>query len=81
MDGQVDGFEPHVLVRNDTDAVVPERMLDSVVCREEVLYTDGLAARVTVGERTFEIEDASIEDLLSLVDEAEDLASGPGSEG
>jgi hypothetical protein len=76
LDGQVEDFAPHVLVRNDSDGVVPERLLESVVCRMEVLYTDGMVARVSVGGRSYTIEDASIEDLLSLVDEAEDLVSG-----
>jgi|SRR5215207_9594378 len=76
LDGQLDGFRPHVLVRNDSDRAVPERLMGSVVCRVEVLYTDGMAARISVAERSYKIEDASIEDLLSLVDEAEILVSG-----
>jgi hypothetical protein len=76
LDGQVKHFAPHVLVRNDSDGVVPEGMLGSVVCRMEVLYTDGMAARVSAGGSSYTIEDASMEDLLALVDEAEDLASG-----
>jgi hypothetical protein len=75
IDGQVKDFAPHVLVRNDSDGVVPEGMLGSVVCRMEVLYTDGMAARVSVGGNSYTIEDASIEDLLALVDEAEGLIS------
>ena len=77
LDGQAEGFAPHVLVRNDTDAEVPERLLGSVVCRVEVLYTDHMATRVSVGGRSFEIEDARMEDLLALVDEAGAIASGP----
>jgi hypothetical protein len=65
-----------VLVRNDSDRAVPEELLGSVVCRMEVLYTDGMAARVSVGGSTYTIEDATMEDLLALVDEAEDLVSG-----
>ena len=76
MDGQVKEFAPHVLVRNDSDGVVPEGLLGSVVYRMEVLYTDGMAARVSVGDRSYTIEDATIEDLLALVDEAEELVSG-----
>ena len=76
LDGQVKEFAPHVLVRNDFDRAVPEELLSSVVCRMEVLYTDGMAARVSVGGSTYTIEDATMEDLLSLVDEAEDLLSG-----
>jgi hypothetical protein len=76
MDGQVKEFAPHVLVRNDSDGVVPEGLLGSVVCRMEVLYTDGMAARVSAGGSSYTIEDASMEDLLALVDEAEGLISG-----
>lgn len=76
LDGQVEDFAPHVLVRNDSDGVGPEELLGSVVCRIEVLYTDGMAARVSVGGSSYTIEDASIEDLLALVDKAEGLASG-----
>jgi len=76
MDGQVEDFAPHVLVRNDADRAVPEGVLSSVVCRMEVLYTDGMAARISVGDRSYRIEDATMEDLLALVDEAEELVSG-----
>ena len=76
MDGQVEDFAPHVLVRNDSDRVVPEGLLGSMVCRMEVLYTDGMAARVSVGDSSYTIEDATMEDLISLVDEAEELVSG-----
>lgn len=76
LNGQVKDFAPHVLVRNDFDRAVPEELLGIVVCRMEVLYTDGMAARVSAGGSSYTIEDASMEDLLALVDEAEDLASG-----
>jgi hypothetical protein len=76
LDGQVEDFAPHVLVRNDSDGVAPEELLGSVVCFMEVLYTDGMAARVSVGESSYTIEDATVEDLLALVDEAEELVSG-----
>lgn len=80
LDGQVDGFAPHVLVRNDGHgAAFPEKLLGSAVCRVDVLYTDSMAARVSVGDRSFTLDDASMEDLLSLVDEAEGLASRSGT--
>ena len=75
MDGQVKDFAPHVLVRNDSDRAVPEGLLGSAVCRMEILYTDGMTARVEAGGRSYTIENASMEDLLSLVDEAEGLVS------
>ena len=77
MDGQVEDFAPHVIVRNDSDEAFPEELVGSVVCRMEVLYTaNGMAARVSVGGNSHTIEDASIEDLLAIVDEAEGLVSG-----
>jgi hypothetical protein len=67
-------------VRNDGDGVVPERLLGSVVCRVEVLYTDSMATRVSIGDTTFTIEDACMDDLLALVDEAGAIASGTRAE-
>jgi hypothetical protein len=71
LDGQVKGFAPHVLVRSDSGREIPEEQLDGVVVRVEVLYTDHMAARIDVGGTTYTIEDASMDDLLSLVDEVE----------
>jgi hypothetical protein len=76
LDGQVGDFAPHVLVRNDADREIPEGQLGSVVVSVEVLYTDGMSARISVGARSYTIEDATMDDLISLVDEAEGLASG-----
>ena len=77
LDGQVEDFAPHVLVRSDYHSEIPEEQLGGVVLRVEVLYTDHMSARVSVaGGRSYTIEDASMEDLISLVDEAEGLASG-----
>ena len=80
IDGQVDGFAPHVLVRNDGDGAVPEELLGSVVCRVEVLYTDSMATRASLaGGGSYTVEDACMEDLLAIVDEAEGLASRSGT--
>jgi hypothetical protein len=76
LDGQVEAFRPHVLVRNDSDGAIPEGLLGRVVCRVEVLYTDSMDTRISMGGRSYTIEDASLKDLLSLLDEAEKLASG-----
>ena len=80
LDGQVDGFAPQMLVRNDGGAAFPERLLGSVVCRVEVLYTDSMATRVSLADGgSYTIEDACVDDLLALVDEAEGLASRSGT--
>jgi hypothetical protein len=76
LDGQVKEFAPHVLVRNNSDQEMPEEHLGSVVLRVEVLFTDGMAALISVDGRSYRIEDASMDDLLSLVDEAEGLVPG-----
>jgi hypothetical protein len=76
LDGQVKDFAPHVLVRNDADQQMPEGQLGGVVLSVEVLYTDGMAARISVGGTSCTIEDASMDDLISLVDEAEGSISG-----
>ena len=77
LNGQVHDFAPHVLVRSDSGREVPEGQLGSVVLRVEVLYTDHMGVRVSfMGGGSYTIEDASMDDLLSLVDEAEALASG-----
>ena len=77
LNGQVHDFAPHVLVRSDSGQQIPEGQLGSVVCRVEVLYTDHMGVRVSiVGGRSYTIEDASMDDLISVVDEAEGLISG-----
>ena len=79
-DGRVSGFAPHLLVRNDGGAAFPEGLLEGVVCRAEVLYTDSMATRVSLaGGGSYTIEDACMDDLLALVDEAEGLASRSGT--
>ena len=65
------------LVRSDSHSEIPEEKLGSVVVPVEIRYTDSMAARVSVaGGRSYATEDASMDDLHSLVDEAEALASG-----
>ena len=77
LDGQVDEFAPHVFVRSDSGREFPEEMVGGVVLRVEVLYTDDMGVRVgVVGGRSYTIEDASMDDLLSIVDEAGGLISG-----
>ena len=77
LDGQVHDFAPHVIVHSDSGPEVPEGQLGGVVLRVEVLYTDDMGVRFSiVGGRSYTIEDASMDDLISLVDEAEGLISG-----
>ena len=77
LNGQVHDFAPHVIVRSDSGPEVPEGQLGGVVLSVEVLYTDDMGVRVSVvGGRSYTIEDASMDDLISIVDEVEGLISG-----
>ena len=65
-------FEPHLLVRNDTDGLDP-RVLEGVPCWVEVLYSDSMDAKICVDGRVEESQDISTEELLRVVDEAGEL--------
>jgi hypothetical protein len=68
-------FRPHLLVHNDT-APIPEGALAGVPCRVEVLYSDGMDARVSDDGRIERIGDMDVEGLLRVVDRAAALAGG-----
>ena len=74
IDGEVKNFGPHLLVRNDNDGAAPEA-LETVACRIDVLLSDGMGARINLDGRVWKIDDMSVEDLLAVVDEAEELTS------
>src|SRR4028118_2376014 len=74
IDGVVRDFGPHLLVRNDNDGAAPEA-LETVACRIDVLLSDGRGASINLDGRGWKIEDMSVEDLLAVVDEAEELTS------
>jgi hypothetical protein len=62
-------FAPHLLVHNDTDGLDPG-VLESIPCWIEVLYSDGMSARISVDGRVEESQDISTEVLLRVADEA-----------
>jgi hypothetical protein len=62
-------FEPHLLVRNDTDGM-DHKMLAGVPCWIEVLYSDSMDAKISVDGRVEEAKDISTEELLRVADEA-----------
>ncbi len=69
---EVRAFEPHLLVRNDTDGADTER-LAGALCWIEVLYSDGLNARVSLDGEVWEIEGICMDDLISLIERTERL--------
>jgi hypothetical protein len=88
MEEQLASFRPHLLVHNDPrgdshgGAVpIPEEALEMVPHRMEVLYSDGMDARLSADGRLTEVRDASTEDLLGAVDAATELAERDGTPG
>jgi hypothetical protein len=61
-------FRPHLLVRNDTDGLDPW-VLEGIQSLVEVLYSDGMDARISVDGRVEESQDITTEDLLRVADE------------
>lgn len=72
LDGQAEGFRPHLLIRNDTDGVDMELMGD-IRCWIEILYSNGMDARVSLDGEVWNITDICTEDLLEIVDRTEKL--------
>lgn len=42
-----------------------------MACLIEILYSNGMDARIIMGDQSWEIEDMSIDELLRIVDEVE----------
>jgi hypothetical protein len=74
LDGEAKSFAPDLLVRNDTDGLSPE-YLNGIACRIEMLYSDGMGARINLNGQIREIDDMSVEDLLAVLDEVEEFIS------
>lgn len=72
LNGKAEDFRPHLLVRNDTDEADTE-LWENVLCWVEILYSDGMDARVRIDGEVQEIEDISMQDLLAIVERAERL--------
>ena len=72
LDGQAEGFRPHLLVRNDTDGVDMDLMGD-IRCWIEILYSDGMDARVSLEGEVWNIKDMTTEELLEIADRTEEL--------
>src|SRR5215203_6970685 len=80
MEAEIASFRPHLLVhdaRGDPrrgSAPIPESAQETVPHRLEVLYSDGMDARISADGHLTEVRDASTEDLLGAVDGAAELA-------
>jgi len=91
-EAELASFRPHLLVHNDPrgdlrgGAVpIPKEALEAAIKkvphRLEVLYSDGMDARISADGRLTELPDASTDDLLGPVDAAGLLAEREESGG
>jgi hypothetical protein len=75
MEAELASFQPHLLVHNNAHGgLFPEPLIREIPHRIEVLYSDGMDARLSADGRVTELRNASTEDLLRAVDEAASLA-------
>lgn len=73
-DGELESFGPHLLVRNDTDGTNLVSLVGKeLLCRVEILYSNGMDAKIYLDGEVRQIKDISIDDLLALVDEVQGL--------
>lgn len=73
-DGELESFGPHLLVQNDTDGVDLLPLVGGkLLCWVEILYSDGMDAKIHLNGEVRQTEDISISELLALVDEVEQL--------
>ena len=70
LDEEVRRFNPHLVVCSE--GAVPD-IPPGVLCRVEIMVSDGLDARIGLDGQVAESKDLSIEDLLAVVDEAEKM--------
>ena len=72
LDGEVGRFEPHLVICNE--GAVPN-IPPGVLCRVEIMLSDGLDARIGLNGQVTEAKDVGTEDLLALVDQTEKMIS------
>lgn len=80
LDGEAGRFRPHLLIRSDTDGV-DMKLREDVLCWIEILYSDGMGARVSLDGKVWEIKDISTEDLIGVVERVEKLMAKRTPEG
>ncbi len=74
VDGESERFRPHLVVRTDTEGATPDTPAGEVY-QVKVLYSDGLDAEVNLDGQSWTVRDMRLDDLLRIVDEAEELIS------
>ena len=67
---ETERFRPHLLVCSEGAA---SDALLGVVCQVEIMFSDGLDARISLDGRATEAKDVGTQDLLALVDRTEKM--------
>ncbi len=70
LDGMVEGFSPHLLVRDDGDGA---GFWTRALCRVGLFYDDGMHARIGFNGESREVRNMSMDDLLEVLDQTEKL--------
>ena len=72
LDGQAERFAPHLFVRNGTDGA-DTGVVAGAPCWIELLYSDGLNARISLDGKVWEIEDICMDDLIGIIEQTKRL--------
>jgi hypothetical protein len=72
LDQEIGRFGPHLVVLDDNDGGTPDG-LSGFLYRVEILLGASMDARISVDGRAREVKDICTEDLLAVVDEAENI--------
>lgn len=79
LDDETGRFMPHMVVHNEGVVVAAQAGL---ICWLEMLFSDGMGARVRLDGSTWDVEDLGTEDLLAIVDRMEGMIpTEPAPEG
>jgi hypothetical protein len=81
LDGEAARFEPHVFVQDADDAGLPPALAEGVVCRVQILKADRIDATIELDSATSELRDASLDELLEVLEGAEMLSLASQGEG
>ena len=70
LDRETGRFRPHLVICSEGAA---PGVLPGILCRVEIMFSDGLDARIGMHGRVAEAKDVGTEDLLALVDRTESM--------
>ena len=75
---ETERFTPHMVVHNEGIIVAAQTGL---ICWVEMLFSDGMGARIRLDGSAWDVEDLGTEELLAIMDRAEGMIpTGPAPE-